>query len=91
MFNEIKRKFALWREQRALKRHLGLCEKFWQLAGATVQFYKDTSTGVDINPYIRANQELKDKIKTEQDLIYWHKKLVKSGLGFHYQRRSRCY
>lgn len=92
MIDEMKRKFALWREQRALKRHLGLCEKFWQIAKATLQYYTDynESHELTINPVMQANQELKEKIKTEQDLIYWHKKLVKSGLGFHYQRRLKC-
>jgi hypothetical protein len=88
MIQKIRNYFAKKRKQKAIKHHLLMCEKFWQIAKATLQYYTDTTAGLDINPVIRANQELKEKIKTEQDLIYWHKKLVKSGIGFHYQRRT---
>lgn len=90
MINKIRNYFAHKRKQKAIKHHLLLCEKFWQIAKVTLQYYTDTTAGLDINPVKKTNQKLKEKIKTEQDLIYWHKKLVKSGIGFHYQRRLKC-
>lgn len=91
MINKIRNYFAEKQKQKAIKHHLLLCEKFWQIAKATLQYYTDNSTGLDINPVIRANQELKEKIKTKEDIIFWHKKLINSGISFHYQRRQKCY
>ena len=92
MINKIRNYFAEKQKQKAIKHHLLLCEKFWQIAKATLQYYIDYNSchELNINPVMQANQKLKEKIKTEQDLIYWHKKLVKSGIGFHYQRGLRC-
>lgn len=92
MINKIKNYVAKKKKQKAIKHHLLLCEKFWQIAKATLQYYTDYNETHDltINPVMQANQELKEKIKTEKDLIYWHKTLIKSGIGFHYQRRLKC-
>lgn len=80
MFNKLKQFINKRNEDKKLKNKIEYNRKFYEIRGAVIKFYenKDKETNeVNIPAYLRANDILKEIIKTPQDIDFYYNKLLK--------------
>lgn len=80
MFNKLKQFINKRNEDKKLKNKIEYNRKFYEIRGAVIKFYenKDKETNeVNIPAYLRADDILKEIIKTPQDIDFYYNKLLK--------------
>lgn len=80
MFNKLKQFINKRNEDKKIKNKIEYNRKFYEIRGAVIKFYenKDKETNeVNIPAYLRADDILKEIIKTPQDIDFYYNKLLK--------------
>lgn len=80
MFNKLKQLINNKKKEKEIKNRIENKRKYFEIRGAVIKFYenKDKETNeVNIPAYLRADDILKQIIKTPQDIDFYYNKLLK--------------
>lgn len=80
MFKKIREKIQKALKERAKRQELIRQHKKAEIRGAVIKFYEDkdiTDGAVNIPAFMRADKTIAEVIKTDKDIDYYYKRLLK--------------